>query len=456
MSRNDAQFRAKHAFRYICSNKARLRKHLKGVQRDSNFSLESKPLMIKLSGLSCATLATVLALAAPAMAASHGTNGGDTGKIGATPMPTGPAPTPSSPAGDKNTPTPPTLPDVLSYVLLDAKTGAILAEAAPNLELPPASLTKLMTAHLVYQALAHGTLKMDQVVPVSVNAWHQQGSTMFIQPNSVVTVNQLLHGLLIDSGNDAATALAEQIAGSTGVFVQMMNREAKKLDLTDTNYTNPTGLPDPNLHTSAMDVALLSRAILHDEPQITDISKLPSYTYANITQRNWNPVIFKDPTVDGLKTGLTNESGHCIDATATRGNMRLIAVVMGGPTWSASTAAIESLLNYGQRFFSDVQIATAGQQIATLKSEALNSGEVPVGVNQDVTITLPQDATNAVSHTITYTADLKPGVTNGEVLGTVTYSANGKTLATVPAVALADSPPASFYTKIRNKLRKML
>ena len=160
--------------------------------------------------------------------------------------------------------------------------------------------------------------------------------------------------------------------------------------------------------------------------------------------------------MDGLKTGLTNESGHCIDATATRGNMRLIAVVMGGPTWSASTAAIESLLNYGQRFFSDVQIATAGQQIATLKSQVLNSGEVPVGVDQDITITLPQDAENTVKHTITYTANLEPGVTSGEVLGTVTYSANGKTLATTPAVALADSPPASFFTKIRNKLQKIL
>lgn len=410
--------------------------------------------MIKLTGLSCAALVTALAFAAPAMATSPGT--GDTGKIGATPLPTGPTPVPTSPAGDKNTPTPPVLPNMASYVLMDARTGAILAEAAPNLELPPASLTKLMTAHLVYQALAHGSLKLTQIVPVSVDAWHQQGSTMFIQPSSVVTVDQLLHGLLIDSGNDAAVALAEQVAGSTSVFVQMMNTEAQKLGLTDTHYANPTGLPAPGLHTSALDVALLTQTILKDEPQIINITKLQTYTFANITQRNWNPVIFRDPTVDGLKTGLTNESGHCIDATATRGDMRLIAVVMGGPTWSASTAAIESLLDYGQRFFTDAQIAKTGQQLGILKSQDLNSGMVPVGASKDVIVTLPVDAEKSVTRNITYTADLKPGVTKGEVLGNVTYSANGKTLANIPVVALADSPPATFFTKLSNKLRKML
>lgn len=414
--------------------------------------------MLKLSGLSRFALVASLALASPALAKNNNASSGDgdTGKIGATPTPTGPAPVPDSPAGDKSTPTPPTLPDMTAFVLMDAKTGAILAEAAPHLQLPPASLTKLMTAHLVYQAIHHGSLKMDQTVPVSVNAWHQQGSTMFIDPNSVVTVDQLLHGLIIDSGNDAAVALAEQVAGSTDAFVQMMNRTAAKLDLTDTNYVNPTGLPDPNLHTSAMDVALLSRAILNDEPEILDISKQKSYTYGNITQRSWNPVLFKDPTVDGLKTGLTRESGHCIDATAQRGDMRLIAVVTGGPTWGESTAAIESLLDYGQHFFTDAQIANANQQIDVVKSDTLNSGEVPVGVAQDVVVTLPLDAQKSVTHTINVTADLTPGVTKGETLGNISYSANGKILVTAPLVALAASPRAGFFTKLSRKIRKML
>lgn len=412
--------------------------------------------MRKWSGLSPVALIAALAFAAPALATTHESGQADNGKIGATPMPSGPPPVPTSPAGDKNTPAPPTLPDVTSYVLMDAQTGAILAEAAPDLKLPPASLTKLMTAHLTYQALAHGSLKMNQIVPVSVNAWHQQGSTMFIQPSSVVTVDQLLHGLLIDSGNDAAVALAEQIAGSTGVFTQMMNQEAQKLGLNDTHYANPTGLPSPELYTSALDVALLTRTILQDEPQILNISKIQSYTFANITQRNWNPVIFKDPTVDGLKTGLTEESGHCIDATATRGDMRLIAVVMGGPTWAASTAAIESLLDYAQRFFTDAQITKVGEQIAVLKSSDLNSGQVTVGAEKNVIVTVPVDAQKSLTYSITYDANLKPGVTKGEPLGNATYSVNGKTLAVVPVVALEDAPPITFFTKIKNALRNFL
>jgi serine-type D-Ala-D-Ala carboxypeptidase (penicillin-binding protein 5/6) len=422
--------------------------------------------MIKTTGLSRAALAAALVFAQAATAKTHhahqaADNGPHTAaaqadKIGATAPPSGPAPVPDSPAGDKSTPVPPTLPDMTAYVLMDAATGAILAEAAPHMQLPPASLTKLMTAHIVYKALHGGGLKLDQAVPISVDAWHQQGSTMFIDPNSVVTVDQLLHGLIIDSGNDAAVALAEQVAGSTDSFVQMMNKEAASIGLTDTNYVNPTGLPDPALHTSAMDVALLSRAILQNEPEILEISKQQSYTYNNITQRSWNPVLFTDPTVDGLKTGLTKESGHCIDATAQRGSMRLIAVVTGGPPWGESTAAIESLLAYGQKFFTDTKIATAGQAIDTLNSDALDSGSVAVGPAQDVFLTLPADAANSVTHAITYTADLTPGVTKGETLGSVTYTANGKTLATVPVLALADAPPASFFTKIKRKLSKYL
>ena len=297
--------------------------------------------MIKQTGISSLiAVAAAVALAAPAVAhpLTLPSNFSMTGK---TPPPSGPAPVPDSPIADPNTPTPPVLSDVTSYVLMDARTGAIIAEAAPDLQVAPASLTKLMTAHIVYQAVKNGSLTMNQTVPVSVAAWHTGGSRMFINPNTHVTVDQLLHGLIVDSGNDAAVALAQAVAGTQSSFVQLMNRDAGQLGLTDTNYTDVDGLPDPALHTSALDVAKLSRAILQDEPQILNISKLPSYAYDNITQTSWNPVLAVDPTVDGLKTGLTNESGHCIDATAVRGDMRLIAVVMGGPSWQASTAAIE-------------------------------------------------------------------------------------------------------------------
>jgi serine-type D-Ala-D-Ala carboxypeptidase (penicillin-binding protein 5/6) len=413
--------------------------------------------MIKSAGsLRLLVVASFLAAGAPAFAKKPVAQPGSPDNATATPLPSTPPPTPDSPAGDKNTPVPPVLANMTAYVLMDAKTGAILAEAAPDLQLAPASLTKLMTAHIGYQALHDGSLKLDQTVTVTPEAWHAGGSRMFIDPTSVVTVDQLLHGLIIDSGNDAAVALAEQIAGSQSAFVQIMNRDAAAMGLTNTTYTNVDGLPDPALHTSAMDVALLSRAILQDEPEILNISKMQSYTYDNITQQSWNPVLQRDSTVDGLKTGLTDASGHCIDVTAVRNGMRLIAVVTGGPSWHASTAAIESLLDYGQKFFTDAQIATAGQPIGTLSSDALDAGSVTVGTPKDITLTLPTDATKAVQHSITYSADLTPGVTKGETLGTVTFTANGKTLATSPVIALTGAQAARFTTKLKRKLSQYL
>jgi D-alanyl-D-alanine carboxypeptidase (penicillin-binding protein 5/6) len=411
-------------------------------------------LMIKPAGISSLlAIAAAVAFGAPAIAQTLPSNFSVTGN---TPPPSGPAPVPVSPIADPNTPTPPVLPEMSSYVLMDARTGAIIAEADPNKQVAPASLTKLMTANIVYQAIKNGSLTMNQKVPVSVAAWHTGGSRMFISPGTNVTVDQLLHGLIIDSGNDAAVALAQAVAGTQGVFVQMMNRDAREMGLTDTHYTDVDGLPAPGLHTSALDVAKLSRVILQDEPQILNISKLPSYTYNHITQISWNPVLAVDPTVDGLKTGLTAESGHCIDATAVRGDMRLIAVVMGGPSWQASTAAIEALLDYGQKFFTDTAISTSGQQIATLKSPALNSGMVPVGVAKTLYVTLPSDGVSKVAYKIAYTADLKPGVTKGETLGTVTYTFDGRTLGSSPVIALTDSPAATFVTRLKLKLSKYL
>lgn len=367
----------------------------------------------------------------------------------------GPPPTPDSPAGDKSTPTPPILPGISSYVLMDGASGAILAEAAPTLQVAPASLVKLMTAHLTYQALHHGALKLSQVVPVSLDAWHAGGSRMFIDTTSQVTVDQLLHGMIIDSGNDAAIALAEQIAGSQDAFVQMMTKTAADLGLTNTTYVNATGLPDPALHTTAMDVAKLSAVILKDEPEIIDVSKQQSYTWNNITQASWNPVLAHDATVDGLKTGLTQESGHCIDATAIRSGARLIAVVMGGPSWRASTAAVENLLTYGEKFFTEAKLATMGQPLDTLRSDALDTGSVAVGPANDVALTLPKDDGAKITHSIALTADLTNGAKTGETLGTASFILAGKTLATVPVVALADAPPASFLTRMQRKLSKM-
>ncbi len=365
-------------------------------------------------------------------------------------------PPPVAPLAVAGVPQPPELPQQASYVLMDADTGAVIAAKAPDQPWPPASLTKLMTAYLTYQAVARGALKMDQTVPVSATAWHTGGSRMFISPAMSVTVDQLLHGLIIDSGNDAAVALAQAVAGSRGGFVGLMNHEAKALGLKATHYTNVDGLPDPDLRTSAMDVATLSRDIVRTYPQFLKISVKKHFTFDKIRQRSWNPVLFHDPTVDGLKTGRTNEAGHCIDATALRNGRRLIAVVLGGPNWSVSTHDIESLLDYGYQFYTNATIVTVGKPAGTLKAPLYRTTSVAVGPGHDVSMTLPVLAAKTLKTNVTLDPPPAGGVHRGQRVGTITVTAEGKTLATVPAVALADDPRASFMTRMMRRLKAAL
>lgn len=363
-------------------------------------------------------------------------------------------PPPVAPLAVAGVPAPPELSQIPSYVLMDAQTGAIIAEKSPQAPWPPASLTKLMTAYLTYKALARGTLKMDQDVPVSVAAWKTGGSRMFISPSTTVNVDQLLHGLIIDSGNDAAVALAQAVAGTRGAFVALMNDEAAKLHLTQTHYTNVSGLPDPALRTDALDTALLSRAILTRFPQITRISSKKHYVFDKIRQRSWNPVLFHDPTVDGLKTGRTDEAGHCIDATAVRNGRRLIAVVMGGPSWTVSTQAIEALLDYGYRYYDNETIVTADKPVGQLQNANLEPVTTPVGAAQDVLVTLPMAAAKTMKTTVALDGPFDNGVAKGMKVGMVTVTADGKTLAAVPAVALAPAKRASMLTKLMRRVHK--
>lgn len=367
-------------------------------------------------------------------------------------VPAGPPPV--APLAVAGVPAPPVLSQIASYVLMDARTGAVIAEKSPDVPWPPASLAKLMTAYLTYTALAGGTLKMDQDVPVSVAAWKTGGSRMFISPSTTVTVDQLLHGMIIDSGNDAAVALAEAVAGTREAFVASMNDQAAKLHLTNTHYTNVSGLPDPALHTDALDTALLSRAILTKYPQITQISSQKDYVFDKITQRSWNPVLFHDPTVDGLKTGRTDEAGHCIDATAVRDGRRLIAVVLGGPSWRVSTEGVEALLDYGYRYYGNETIVTAGKPVGQLQNANLEPVTVPVGAAQDVVVTMPLAAAKTLKTTLALDGAFSSGVTKGTKVGTVTVTTAKKTLATVPVVALAPAKPASMVTKLMRRVHQ--
>lgn len=410
------------------------------------------------ANLACALLlaATPAAIAATQAPPRHAAPAAARpGEKKAAPAPyTGPMPT--APLAIPGVPDPPVLPDQASYVLMDAETGAVIAEKAPEIPWPPASLAKLMTAYLTYQAVAQGTLKLDQTVPISVEAWHTGGSRMFISPSMSVTVDQLLHGLIIDSGNDAAVALAEAVAGNRGSFVGLMNHQAGALGLKGTHYTNVDGLPDPDLHTTALDTAILSRAIIHTYPQYLKISVQQHYTFDNITQRSWNPVLFHDATVDGLKTGLTKEAGHSIDATASRDGRRLIAVVLGGPSWTVSTHDIEALLDYGYQFYTNAAVAKAGEAVGTLAAPAYRETRVAVAPARTVTMTLPKVAAKALKTELTFDPPPAGGVHRGQAVGKMDVSSGGKVLASIPVVALADDPPASLMTRILRRIKGAL
>ncbi len=419
------------------------------------FAASARQLLLILSSLAI-TLAfnTPLANARPhPLTSIDTTNSGNTAPA---PFAVPSAAPPTAPLAITGVPQPPTLPAQASYVLMDARTGAVIAAKSPNLPWPPASLAKLMTAYLTYQALADGTLKMNQTVPISDAAWHTGGSRMFIAPNMSVTVNQLLHGLIIDSGNDAAVALAQAVAGNRQAFVGMMNEEAAKLHLTRTHYTDVDGLPNPVLRTTAMDVAKLSLAIIEKYPQYLRISVEKHYTFDKIRQRNWNPVLFHDPTVDGLKTGRTDAAGHCIDATALRNGRRLIAVVLGGPSWEVSTNDIEALLDYGYRFYTDLPVTTPGKIVGSMPAPNYRIQSVPVAEAQAVVVTIPILEAKDIKASVSYAPPLKNGIVKGAQVGTVTVTGGGKTIATVPAIAEINDSPAGFITRTLRRLHKWL
>ncbi|MGC8477494.1 MAG: D-alanyl-D-alanine carboxypeptidase family protein [Acetobacteraceae bacterium] len=398
------------------------------------------------SRLALVLLAT---LASPALAAPA--------RHPAPPVPPAPpaGPAPSAPLALPGMPPPPVLPDQAAYVLMDAATGAILAEKAPTQPWPPASLAKLMATYLAYQAIAHGSLKMDQPVTVSATAWHTGGSRMFLSPGQPVTIDQLLHGVLIDSGNDATVALAQAVAGTQGSFVALMNATAAKLGLTGTHYANPTGLPDPTMTTTARDVAVLSRDLLLSAPQVLHITAHKHYTFDKIRQRSWNPVLFHDPSVDGLKTGRTKAAGHCIDATALRNGRRLIAVVLGGPSWAASTRDIEALLDYGYHFYTDKPVLVAGRTLGTLTDPLTQPMVVPVAAAHGAVVTLPAAAGDPTT-ALQLTPPARGGIARGAVVGKVTVSLGGRVVAESPVVAEQAAPQAGFFTLLVRRVRAKL
>jgi D-alanyl-D-alanine carboxypeptidase (penicillin-binding protein 5/6) len=341
----------------------------------------------------------------------------------------------SATAHAQSAPTPPTV-AAKSYLLYDFQARQPLAALNPDERVEPASLTKVMTAYLVFNALKQKTLRMDQTVPVSEAARKAEGSRTFIDPRIPVTVDELLRGMIVQSGNDASIALAEAIAGSEESFAQLMNKEAKRLGLTNTNFRNATGLPDPNHYTTAADLAKLAAALIVDHPEFYPLYSIKEYTYNKIKQPNRNRLLWTDPTVDGMKTGHTKAAGWCLISSAKRGDRRLVLVLLGAESGGARASESQKLLNFGFQFYETVRLYEKGQSIADLKVWKGRTDTLKAGFDRDLLFTLPKGQADKLKATLESEQPLVAPVSAGQRVGTMKVTLDGKPFTEVPVVAL--------------------
>ena len=340
-----------------------------------------------------------------------------------------------------------------AYLLIDyAGSQGIVGDDA-DARREPASLTKLMTAYLVFAALRDKTITAAQMVPVSDAAWRVEGSRMFIEPRKAVSVDELLHGLIVQSGNDAAIALAELLAGSESAFAERMNAEAARLGLANTHFVNPTGLSNPQQYSTAADLAQLAAAIIRDFPEFYPLYSLREYRYNNITQPNRNRLLWIDPYVDGMKTGHTDAAGWCLIASARRGDRRLLAVVLGDASDAARTSDAQKLLNYGFQAYDTVQLYSAGKAVSDLRVWKGESREVAAGFFTDQYLALPKGKAEKLALSLIAVEPLVAPVLKGQRLGTVRVSLEGKQMAEFPLVALDDVPIANIFKRAWDTIR---
>jgi len=340
-----------------------------------------------------------------------------------------------------------------SYLLIDFASGqAIVAENADERR-EPASLTKLMTAYLIFAALRDKTITPAQMVPVSKAAWRAEGSRMFIEPRKAVSVDELLRGTIVQSGNDAAIALAELVAGSETAFADRMNAEAARLGLANTHFVNATGLSHPQQYSTAGDLVQLAAAIIRDFPEFYPLYSLREYRYNSITQPNRNRLLWIDPYVDGMKTGHTDAAGWCLIASAKRGDRRLLAVVLGAASDAARTSDAQKLLNYGFQAYDTVQLYSSGQPVSNLRVWKGESREVAAGFFTDQFLTLPKGRADKLALSMIAVEPLVAPVVKGQRLGTVKVSLDGKAMAEFPLVALDDVPIANIFNRAWDTIR---
>ncbi|WP_257878774.1 D-alanyl-D-alanine carboxypeptidase family protein, partial [Vibrio parahaemolyticus] len=346
------------------------------------------------------------------------------------------------------------------YVLMDYHTGKVLVERDADKRLNPASLTKLMTAYVAGQEVNAGNISLDDQVVISRNAWAKNfpdSSKMFIEVNTSVSLSDLYRGLVVQSGNDASVAIAEHVAGSEAGFVSLMNSWASQLGLTNSSFTNPHGLDSEGLYSTPHDIAKLGQAIIRDLPDIYPMYSETSFTYNGITQYNRNGLLRdRSMNVDGMKTGYTSGAGYSLATSATNGDMRLIAVVMGAKSQSVRESESKQLLSYGFRFYDTLMPTAAGTDIANARVWMGQKDELKVGVNRDVYLTLPKGDVNKLKAEVEYNGDLLAPIAQDQVVGTLLYKVDGKVVKETELVALEPVEEGGIFKRIMDWFKRLV
>jgi D-alanyl-D-alanine carboxypeptidase (penicillin-binding protein 5/6) len=339
-------------------------------------------------------------------------------------------------------------------LLVESASGQELASQAADERIEPASLTKLMTAYLTFAAIRQGSIKLDQPVLVSENAWRTPGSRMFIKVNTQVPVEDLIKGLIVQSGNDASVALAEAIAGSEGNFAQMMNREAERLGMKNSRFRNAAGMPDPQHYTTARDLAILSSALIRDFPdEYAKYYSIKEYRYNNISQFNRNRLLWLDPSVDGVKTGHTEGAGYCLIASSKRGERRLLSIILGAASDAVRTQESLKLLNFGFQSYDAVRLYARDQPVSELRVWKGASSTVKAGFRNDFIIAVPKGLSSRLKTELLSRQPLMTPIAAGQPVGTLKISLDGKPYGDYSVVALEAVPVAGFFGRMIDTIR---
>lgn len=339
-----------------------------------------------------------------------------------------------------------------AYILVDAHSDKVLAGHDVDEKVEPASLTKMMTMYVIDKELETGRLSLDDKVHISKKAWKIEGSRMFLEVNSKVTVREIIKGIIVSSANDGSVAIAEHIAGSESSFADLMNAYAKRLGMDNTHFMNSTGLPHPEHYSTATDLVKLSKALIGEFPDSYQIYSQKSYKYNNINQYNRNRLLWKNKFVDGIKTGHSDSAGYCFVASAKRDNMRLIAVLLGTKNDQARTEEANRLLNWGFRFYDTYQIFPAKDKFQTVKVWFGKDKELPVGIDKDLYVTIPQGKHDKLKASINTESIIKAPVKEGDVIGSFTVRLQDEVIAKVQLVSLENIEKAGVFSRLKDKI----